>query len=60
MIRAQEQARVVIKNSVLNGSKSTRTKISAINASIIRIENLQGLKQRHIFEDGGRVIVKKD
>jgi len=60
MIRAQEQARVVIKNSVLNGSKSTRTKISAINASIIRIENLKGLKQRHIFEDGGRVIVQKD
>tara|TARA_R110000796_G_scaffold246885_1_gene371968 strand:+ start:25 stop:2271 length:2247 start_codon:yes stop_codon:yes gene_type:complete len=60
MIRAQEQARVFIKNSVLTDTDDTSKKISAINASIIRIENLKGLKQRHIFEDGGRVIVKKD
>ena len=60
MIRAQEQARVYIKNSILTDTDDTSKKISAINASFIKIENLKGLKQRHIYEGGGRVIVKKD
>ena len=60
MIRAQEQARAFIQNSVLNDTDDTSKKISAINASFIKIENLQGLKQRHIYEDGGRVIVQKN
>ena len=59
MIRAQEQARVIIKDSILVNSDNTQKKISALDASIIRIKNLKGLKQQHIYEKGGRVILEK-
>ena len=59
MIHAQEQARVIIKDSILVNSDNTQKKVSALDASIIRIKNLQGLKQQHIYEKGGKVILEK-
>lgn len=57
MLSAKENASVIIKNSVLTGSDSKRKKVSATGSSTIRVINLRGLKQWHVYEENrGRVI----